>query len=78
MLRLDLIMFGGRGAVSGMPKNKKKAIASYKKNIKEHQDKIRKALNGEKGYNKITIPHWESEIKIFQDNIDKIERRYRK
>ena len=80
-MRLDIQLFGGRGASSSikkMPKSKQKAVQSYNKRIKEHQEKIQKALNNEKGYNKITIPHWQKEIEIFKANINKIERRYKK
>ena len=79
MIKLKIQLFGGRGAsMSGIPKNKRKSILSYQKQIKIHKDKIKKALNGEKGYNKRTIPHWETEIKTMEGNIDKIYRRYKK
>lgn len=78
---LNIQLFGGRGQSSNLkkiPKNKQKSINSYKKRIQEHQDKIQKALNGEKGYYKQTIEHWQKEIKAFENNIDKIERKYKK
>lgn len=72
---------GSRGAtsnISGIPKNKKKSIKSYEKQISIHKDKINRALKGEIGYNKTTIPHWKAEIRVMQGNIDKIIRRYKK
>ena len=77
-MKLSIQMFGGRGAMSGIPKNKRKSIKTYKERIKEHEEKIRRAKNGEKGYNTQTIHHWEAEIKALQGNIDKIVRRYKK
>lgn len=70
---------GGRGASSnlvGIPKNKRKAINSYKENIKEHEEKIAEAQRT--GKNKRTIPHWQHEINVFKENIEKIERKYKK
>jgi ABC-type Fe2+-enterobactin transport system substrate-binding protein len=40
---LNIQLFGGRGAISGIPKNKRKSIKSYEKRIKEHKDKIKSA-----------------------------------
>ena len=77
-MKLNIQYFGGRGAISGIPKNKRKAIKSYKEKIKEHEEKIKRAKNGEIGYNINTIHHWEAEIKVFQGSIDKIIRRYKK
>lgn len=70
---------GGRGQesrASGMPKNKKKAINSLNKNIKEHKQKISEALRT--GKNQTSIHHWEAEIKAFEDKVKQIERRYKK
>ncbi len=81
MLKLYIQLFGGRGAnskVSGIPRNKRKAINTYNKRIKEHETKIKNAMSGKNGYNKDTIPHWQHEIKVFKNNIEKIERKYKK
>lgn len=70
---------GGRGQksnLSGIPKNKRKSLESYKKNIKEHQEKIENAIRT--GENKRAIPHWQHEINVFKNNIEKIERKYKK
>lgn len=70
---------GGRGTnsrVSGIPKNKRKSIESYKKRIDEHYDKIKQAKKT--GQNIRAVHHWEAEIKAWKDKIEKIERRYRK
>lgn len=81
MIKLYIQLFGGRGSSSripGMPRNKRKAINSYNKRIKQHETKINNAIKGIKGYNKISIPHWKAEIKTFKKNIEKIEKRYKK
>lgn len=71
---------GGRGAklkLSGIPKNKRKAIASYQKQINKHYDKIKTAKKT--GRDTEYINHWEAEIRAFKGNIDKIiDRRNRK
>ena len=71
---------GGRGAklkLSGIPKNKRKAIASYQKQIDKHYDKIKTAKKT--GRDTESINHWEAEIRAFKGNIDKIiDRRKRK
>lgn len=72
---------GGRGAKSrivGMPKNKKKSIETYNKRIKGHEEKIKKALSGKNNSDQQYIHHWEKEIMTFKNNIEKIERKYRK
>lgn len=70
---------GGRGSssnLSGVPKNKKKSLESYRKRIKEHEEKIKHAQST--GVNTRTIHHWQKEIEAFKRDIEKIERRYRK
>ena len=71
---------GGRGAklnLSGVPKNKRKAIASYQKQINKHYDKIKTAKKT--GKDTEYINHWEAEIRAFKGNINKIiDRRNRK
>ena len=71
-----VIFMGGRGAkmnLSGIPKNKRKAIASYQKQIDKHYDKIK--LAEKTGRDTQYINHWKTEIKAFQGNIDKILKR---
>ncbi|MFK5950274.1 MAG: hypothetical protein QM500_16060 [Methylococcales bacterium] len=50
-------------------KNTRKKIKGLKDQVDKHNEKIKNDPDGR------TVPHWESEIDAFQDQIDKLKKR---